>query len=186
MKRVVVTTGILLMLVSAGSKDLNAQRGYKEGADSTHIRRYDREMRFDKMRERGHQNDSLFVKRMHEGFAPGPGYRNMRADYRWNRSGMRNGMRPEPFDRMGMGFKGNDRYRIESLPDLTDKQKAEIFTLRQNQLNEMKKFRDELVTKMKLMREDNRKKILGILTDEQRKLLESEKAKPEPATPKVK
>ena len=83
---------------------------------------------------------------------------------------MRNGMHRGQADRWrpyGPGI-----MRIESILTLTDKQKQDIEALRQKQIEEMKKLRDEMSAKVKAMRENNRKAVLGLLTDEQKKQLE--------------
>jgi Spy/CpxP family protein refolding chaperone len=73
---------------------------------------------------------------------------------------------------------GPGRMMLESIPNVTEKQKKEISDLMTKQREEMTKFRDEMQTKMKEMRESHRKSILSILTDEQKKFIE-------PAAPKT-
>jgi hypothetical protein len=115
------------------------------------------------MRDGGQHGDSLFNRRMHEGFRPGP---------------------PPPFDRQGLRPFGSGGNRLESIANLTDKQKSEIAALRVIQQGEMKKFRDDIDVKMKTLREEHRKKMLGLLTEDQRKQLEP--AGIVPAAPKAK
>jgi len=90
--------------------------------------------------------------------------------------GMRGDFRNAPVCRMrndmNRGNMGRGRF-IENIPDLTETQKKEIGDLRQSNMEEMKKVREETYEKMKSMREANRSKILNILTEEQKKYLES-------------
>ena len=48
-------------------------------------------------------------------------------------------------------------------------------------MDEMIKFREETSAKMKSMQDANRNKVLNLLTDEQKKFLESGKVNPNPA-----
>jgi acyl transferase domain-containing protein len=58
MKKSVLITGILLMLISAGNMDLNAQKGIRAGNDTARIVRHDRELHLRQMRERDHKRES--------------------------------------------------------------------------------------------------------------------------------
>jgi hypothetical protein len=92
---------------------------------------------------------------------------------------MRQGMMP------GRQFMGEPRPGmriIETIPDLTDKQKKDIADLRVKQQEEMKKFREDMSAKMNTIREANKAKIMNLLTDEQKKYLEGNK----PAAPEKK
>ena len=134
------------------------------------------------MREMGRITDSMKMSGMRHDFDM-MNMRDMR--YRMYRDWMRPwgrfgfpppmyGMRGmDHMDHFGPGHFGVDRLRIESIPNLTDNQKKEIADLRQKHLNEMKKFRDEMAAKVKDIREAHRKDILNLLTDEQKKFLES-------------
>jgi hypothetical protein len=59
--------------------------------------------------------------------------------------------------------------------------------MQQKQMQEMDKYREEMSAKMQSMREANRTKIMSILTEEQKKFLESGPAVPQrpgmPANP---
>jgi hypothetical protein len=184
MKRAGQITGILLMLLLAGNTNLNAQRGMRGGMDTTRLNRPGRDAGMRQMRDGGQHGDSLFNRRMHEGFRPGPMHGNMRGQVPGHQFGMRKGMTPPPFDRQGLRPFGSGGNRLESIANLTDKQKSEIAALRVIQQGEMKKFRDDIDVKMKTLREEHRKKMLGLLTEDQRKQLEP--AGIVPATPKAK
>ena len=89
--------------------------------------------------------------------------------------GMRGmGMEPMAMDRMGRGQMGPGRI-IDNIPNLTDKQKKDIADLRLKQQDEMKKMRDS-----------NRTKILNLLTDEQKKFVESKTGSTNTAPAKAK
>ena len=73
---------------------------------------------------------------------------------------------------MAMGQMRHDRF-IDNIPNLTDAQKKEIADLHQKQMTEMNKLRQESFEKMKSLREANRSKMMNILTDDQKKWIES-------------
>jgi hypothetical protein len=85
--------------------------------------------------------------------------------------GMRRGM--GNIDHNGWGPMNTQRLMMESIPNVTEKQKQEIADLRIKQQDEMKMFREEMAAKMQTMRETHKKSLLNILTDEQKKFLES-------------
>lgn len=84
------------------------------------------------------------------------------------------------------GGRGHGEHMLESIPNITEKQKKDITDLQVKQQDEMKKFRDEMSAKMQSMRDSHRKNIMSILTDEQKKFIESKqpKATTPPATTK--
>jgi hypothetical protein len=67
---------------------------------------------------------------------------------------------------------------FENIPNLTDKQKQDIEELSKKQQNEMEKFRTEMQEKMKAIRESQRAKVMGLLTDEQKKWFDEKNPKP--------
>jgi Spy/CpxP family protein refolding chaperone len=68
---------------------------------------------------------------------------------------------------------GLARYMIESMPNVTEKQKKAFSDLMLKQQDEMKKFREETAAKMQSMRDSHRKNMMNLLTDEQKKFVES-------------
>lgn len=62
---------------------------------------------------------------------------------------------------------------LGSIPNVTEAQKKQITDLMTSQQAEMKKLREEMQTKMQALRETHRKSVLNILTDEQKKFVES-------------
>lgn len=108
--------------------------------------------------------------------------------------GMRSGMARKPGFRFSDGFgSGSVNHpefgplipglrRLETVPNLTEKQKKDIADLRQIHQDEMQKFREETAVSMKSMRDAHRKKLMDILTDEQKKYLEGNS----PTSPPIK
>jgi len=201
MKKMVKVTGIMVMLAATCTFSLNAQRGMRGMSDSTRMNMPGREMGMRQMMPPQVKRDSVFLKQMHANFRGGmrgigpvcgfgmhQGYRNdmrgMRGfqgdrndrrgmrDFPGDRFGMR-GMRDFSADRFGMRSAFDGRMRIESLLDLTEKQKTEIAVLRVKQQSEMKKLRDEFTAKMQAMGDDQRKKVTDLLTEDQKKKIES-------------
>ena len=160
MKKTLLITGILLMLVTAGNINLNAQGNMGVGPDSLRMNRPGREMNF---RQMGH-----------------------RGNFGMHQNGMRDHMNPDQFGLMGWGNAVPEKNRIEFIKSLTEKQKAELFDLVQQHREEMKKLHQEMFSKMKVLRENQRNAFLGILTDQQKKLIEPMPAKPNPGAPKEK
>jgi hypothetical protein len=103
------------------------------------------------------------------GWGPGPGFRGGMGPGRVNRQDF--GQRPGPAG-------------IESIPNLTDKQKKDIADLRQKQTAEVKKIREDSMTRIKTLQDEHRKKIMSLLTDEQKKYLEGIPGAPAPDTKK--
>jgi hypothetical protein len=197
MKRNLKFTGILLMLLIAGNISISAQRGNRSGAD---IKSPDRMTM---------SADTLKRHKMYDRAWAGPS----RMDHmqRFNNDhgmyGMGRGMGPgrrfgmgREFGPMGREFgpnrrdsisgrqSGPGRMMLESIPNVTEKQKKEISDLMVKQREEMTKFRNEMQAKMKEMRESHRNSMLNILTDEQKKFIEqgSSKTPTAPAAPAVK
>jgi hypothetical protein len=80
----------------------------------------------------------------------------------------------------GPGMMGNPVFgqqmqgmrRMESIPNLTDKQKKEIADLRSQQMEEMRKFSEDNMAKMQSMMAEHKKNLMNILTDDQKKYLD--------------
>jgi hypothetical protein len=89
-----------------------------------------------------------------------------------HRHGHPDGMRG--FDK---GGRGPGHYMLESIPNVTEKQKKDITDLKLKQQDEMKKFRDEMSSKMQAMRDSHKKSMMSILTEEQKKFIESKQIK---------
>lgn len=203
MKRIVKIAGILLMLLLAGNVTLSAQRGMRGMSDSTRMDRMKMGPGFGRM-QNGTRPDSMMMKRMKQRMAMdmgmGMGRMNHRGQFMTPRpmQGMRRGMgHGSQFDmRGGMGRMamngrgmrpmGPERMIMESVPNITEKQKKDIADLRLKQLDEMKKMRDEMMTKMKTFRESQRTKMLDLLTPEQKKFIESKSVNTTPAPPTAK
>jgi hypothetical protein len=123
-------------------------------------------------------------------FAPGHFRDSLRHSDALEFRGMRNGGR---FD-AGMGFRPGGRggfnqqspglARLENLPGITDKQKKDIIDLRFKQMAEMEKFRVDMQSKIQVMKEEQRKKLLELLTEDQKNLIEAGPQKPNANAPK--
>jgi hypothetical protein len=112
---------------------------------------------------------------MMRGMGRGPAY-GMRGMGRGPAYGMREGMRMMRTDSVRRQIPGGlPRFMLESIPNVTEKQKKAISDLMLKQQDEMKKFREETAAKMQSMRDTHRKNMTNLLTDEQKKFIESKK-----------
>jgi hypothetical protein len=180
MKKNVKLTGMLLMLILACSLSLSAQRGNRGTIDSIHMKVF--RMTSDTI-HRHAQGEWLNPYRM-RGMRPGTdvghmGKRGYFPDHdRMN--GMGQGKDRQSFADVGQGMRGFKRgghgpvdYKLESIPNVTEKQKKDIADLRQKQQEEMKIVRDDMSARMQAMRDSYKKSMMSILTDEQKKFIES-------------
>jgi hypothetical protein len=177
MKKSGKITGLVLMLVMAGTLTLTAQRGMQGG---NNFQRPGRDAGVRQGRE-AVKGDSAFVHGQGRGFAMGPG--NMMGGMPGHgfgpgmapgmRGNMRGGMRGE----MSPGFRQGGAL----IPNLTEKQIKDIEALRVKQQEEMTRFREENQKKIQTMRDENHKKFLELLTDDQKKALEAAAPKQLPA-----
>jgi len=115
---------------------------------------------------------------MMRGMGPGMRYGMMRGMDSRMGFGMMRGMGRMPLDSIGWIPMGQGRRILESIPNVTEKQKSQIEDLIKKQQDEMKKLREEMTAKMKSMMASHRKDILNILTDEQKKFIKSGEVKP--------
>lgn len=173
-------TVILLALLLAGSFSLNAQRGGRGmRADSAEMNRMRMEQRqipmmmqhpdSMKMGDMRHCMASVQMDQMGRFMCP----------CMMRRPGM--GMMCHGMQRPGMEMNGAPAMRIiDNIPNLTEKQKKDIADLKQKQLDEMQKFRNEMQVKIKEMRESQRSKVMSLLTDEQKKWFEANAPVPAP------
>jgi hypothetical protein len=167
MKTTVKIAGLLLIILLAFSETLNAQRGMRGDG-----------MRRDSVRTREFRPDRAPGR-----MAPGAQFNGPR-----HLNGMRYGMGPGPMagtgrgsgfsNRNGWGPISSGRLINESLPNVTEKQKKDIADLQLKQQEEMKKLREETSGKVQNLRDAHKKAIENLLTDEQKKYIESKQAKP--------
>lgn len=189
MKRSVTLIGVLLMLLMVGNGCRFINSGRKDKTEHSKMIKHNKKMEFRQMRG---MNDMRGGMRMGQGrmvrggemmgrppvngmrkFTPqGPNGRMRGNNWSMPMDGMRRGMGPMGFDRQANRQMGPGRL-MANIPNLTDKQKKEIADLRLKQMDEMKKFRDESAAKMKSMSEANKAKMMNLLTDEQKKFIES-------------
>lgn len=186
MKTTVRIIMMMLALFMAGSCIMHAQRGMRGMiTDSVRMGRPG-----DRMMQMRHMNmppDSMRMNMM------GNHMKRMRIDdAMWHvpmypphsRFGMRSGMAWNPgyrfrgsfgpgfFSPLEFGPQALGLRRLETIPNLSDKQKKDIADLQQMHQSEMQKFREETAANMKSMRDAHMKKVMDLLTDEQKKYLE--------------
>jgi hypothetical protein len=94
--------------------------------------------------------------------------RGMRQDY-----GMRRSYGPMQRDSISRRQFGPAGMILGSMPNVTEAQKKQITDLMTKNQAEMKKLREENQAKMQALRDAHRKSILNVLTDEQKKFVES-------------
>jgi hypothetical protein len=199
MKRTVQLTGILLVLLLACNMPLSAQRGMRGGTDTTRMKHM--WMASDSLNRHGMGNRTWMERGRMDQMRQFTDHRNMFGMGRGMDMGMGRGMRPGMGRGMrpGMGFdmrRGNrpmwgdsissrqfgpGMMMLGSIPNVTEKQKKEITDLMTKQRDEMKKLREEIQTRMKALRDSHRKSILSILTDEQKRFIESRSENLSPA-----
>jgi hypothetical protein len=89
--------------------------------------------------------------------------------------GMMRGMGRMPMDSIGFMPFGPGRRLLESIPNVTDNQKKQMEDIIKKRNDDLKKLREETFSKMKDIVAANRKEMLNVLTDDQKKFLESER-----------
>jgi hypothetical protein len=170
MKRSGKLMGLLLLLLIAGNGSLSAQRGMRGMTDSTRMNRtgMGKMNRMDLFigpeRMNGMRGNHMQV--------PMHGMRGMDRMAPMHRMGSQQMTGTMDINRMNQGA-GPFRLMMESMPDVTEKQKKDMADLMQKQQAEMKKMKEEISARMKSMRENHRNQMMGILTPEQKKFIES-------------
>ena len=91
--------------------------------------------------------------------------------------GMRRGMGSMPGDSTGWMSMAPGRRMLESIPNVTENQKKQITELMTKHQDELKKLQEEMSSKMQSLMDSHKKDILNILTDEQKKYIESARGK---------
>jgi hypothetical protein len=193
MKTTVKLAGLILMILLSFSVTLNAQRGMRGMTDSTRMDRMKMGPGLGRMQNRPGP-DSVMMKRMHQNMminmGPGMGVGRMgqrgqfmtpgmgRGMGRGNGPGVRGGMQQMPVNGMGIRPVGPERMIMGSLPNVTEKQKKDMADLKLKQQEEMKKFREETSAKMQSLRDSHNKAMMNLLTEEQKKFIESKQVKP--------
>jgi hypothetical protein len=163
MKRNLTIIGLLLVLLIAGTACHNIRRERRDIRESGKmirmkidykLRRYREMYGMHRMMGRGMRNG--FMRSM----GPRMGY------------GMMRGMDRMPNDSIGWMPMNPGRRMLESIPNVTENQKKQIEDLTKKNMDEIKKLREEMFSKMQGIRDSQRKEVLNILTDEQKKFLE--------------
>lgn len=159
---------MMLVLFLAGSSVINAQRGMRGMmADSVRM---------------GRKGDNNMHMRHIAMYPPQRGYRMSPYMNRNPGYGFKDGFRADTVNYPGFGPRRHGLMRLETIPNLTDKQKKDITDLQLKHRTEMEKFREETAATVKSMRDTNMKKIMDLLSDEQKKYLEENS----PGSPPVK
>jgi hypothetical protein len=110
-----------------------------------------------------------------------PGMRNgMAGMHQGMGIGMWRGMGNMQGDSTGWMPMGPGRRMMESIPNVTENQKMQIADLIKKHQDEMKKLQEEMSSKMKSLMDSHKKDMLNILTDEQKKFIESGRGKSTP------
>lgn len=110
-----------------------------------------------------------------------PGMRNGRVGMRQGMGmGMWRGMGNMQGDSTGWMPMGPGRRMLESIPNVTENQKNQITELMKKHQDEMKKLQEEMSSKMQSLMDSHKKDMLNILTDEQKKYIESGREKSYP------
>jgi hypothetical protein len=183
MKRVGTIIGLLLLLLIAGSGCHYARhdRGIKDSVKMIRMR-----MGQKRMGRKGQFMEHFPMHGMRGGM--GQGMRNgmMRGMGHGMGFGMMRGMGQMPIDSIGWMPMGPGTRMLESIPNVTENQKKQIEDLIKKQQDEMKKLREEMSAKMKILMDSHRKNVLDILTDEQKKFIESRSGNTSPSPEKIK
>jgi hypothetical protein len=194
MKRRNTIIGLLLVILVAGNGCHNIRHNRNEMRDSAKIERMGQNFRHYRRMQgmpgrmaqgmrpgmMGDMGPSMGMKRGmgRRGMMPGMG--------QGMGMGMMRGMGRMPMDSIGWMPMGPGRRMMESIPNVTENQKKQITDLIRKRQDEMKKLREEMSSKFQSLMESNRKDMLNILTDEQKKFIESERGKSSPNQEKEK
>jgi hypothetical protein len=183
MTRNVKLIGILLLLLIAGSGCRFMHRDLKEKMERAQIKRHANLTTRRQMNHGGRYMYNAPMNGRRGAFGQGA-MRGMRGDMQMPMYGMGRGRGQMGMNFMGRGPMGPGNM-IGRIPNLTEKQRKDIADLRQKEMDEMLKFREETSVKVQDMREAYRKKIMNLLTEEQKKFLESGAAVPNPPPAQV-
>jgi hypothetical protein len=171
MKRNYTIIGLLVLLLTAGSachRTWHDRRGMNDSGRMIRMRMthgwmgYRRHfMRHSPMQ--GMQGNMGFG--MMKGMDHGMGFSAMR------------GMGRMPMDSIGRMPMAPGIRVLESIPNVTENQKKQIEDLMKKNQEDMKKLREEMSSKMQSLMDSHRKEVLNVLSDDQKKYMESEHGK---------
>jgi len=177
MKRSSTIIGLLLVILIAGNGCHNIRNEKRDIKENGKMIR----MRVGQMFRHNRAMPDMHG-RMFQGMRPGmmgemgPGMRNGMAGMRRGMGmgmGMRRGigsMRGDSTEWMPMG---PGRRMLESIPNVTENQKNQITELMKKHQDEMKKLQEEMSFKMQSLMDSHKKDMLNILTDDQKKFIET-------------
>ena len=174
MKRVGTITGLLLLLLLLTNGCNNERDGRRDINDSGRTTRIGQNFRQGRMMPGIHgKMDQGIRNGMMRGMGQGINQGRMRGIRPGMRSGLTGPMRRMPMDSIGWMPMGPGRRMLASIPNVTETQKKQISDLIKKHQDEMKKIREEMNVKMRDLRDSQKKDMLNILTDEQKKFIES-------------
>jgi hypothetical protein len=171
MKKNRTILGLLLVILIAGNGCHSERHSRRDIKDSSEIMVMDHSFRHHREMQgmRGSMDQGMRNGMMRN---MGPGMERMG---RFGHGmGMMRGMGRMSIDSIGRMPAGPGRRMLESIPNVSVSQKKMLEDLIKKQQDEMKKFREEMFAKMQDLRAAHRKDVLNILTEEQKKFLESE------------
>lgn len=149
MKRLLKLSGLVLIIALTAASCQNSGRRFESRFDHYRMRRHENAMDFRNMRNMNNMGSRRGLN-MRPGWMTGRGQGNM-----------------------GPGFNRQGMMRYNNIPGLTDQQRKELADLRLKHMQEMDKLREETFAKFQDLRASDRKEMMGILTPEQQKYLES-------------
>jgi hypothetical protein len=187
MRRSSTILGLLLVILIAGNGCHNIRQDRRDINENEKMLRMRMSQIFRHNREMPGMHGRMFpgnrtgmMRCMHPGMGMmrgmRPGMRNRMAGMHQD-MGMWRGEGSLPGDSIGWMPIGPGRRMLESIPNVTENQKKQITDLINKHHEEMKKLREEMFSKMQNLMDSNKKDMLTILTDEQKKYIESGKVK---------
>ena len=181
MKATVKLTGLLLVILLAFGGTLNAQRGMRGNgmrSDSLRTREFRNDNGPGRMMPGAHLNGQRQMNGMRNGIGTGMGMGMGMGMGHGLMAGMGMGRGMGNINNNGRGPMASGRLITESLPNVTEKQKKDMADLQLKHQEEMKKLREESSAKMQSLRDAHNNAVLNLLTDEQKKYIESRQVKP--------
>jgi hypothetical protein len=182
MKRIGTLLGLMLVILLAGSGCHRArtEKGDMRDPEKVAGMRMNHDMGMHWMKGNNRHNMRDGMRR-----GMGPGMDNMIGMRQGMEPGMMNRMGRMPMDSLGWTPAGPGRRMLESIPNVTENQKKQIKDLMMKHQEEMKKIREEMNSKMQSLMEAHRKDMLNIMTEEQKKYIESDRNKTIPLPDKT-
>ncbi len=167
MKKILTAIGLMIVLTLAGTSCRNTGHD-RDLRDSGRMIRMRMGQAF-----RHHRN----MPEMRGMMGRGMRFGMMRGMHHGMGPGMMSGMGRMPMDSIGFMPFGPGRRLLESIPNVTENQKKQMEDIIKKRNDDLKKLREDTFSKMKDIVAADRKEMLNVLTDDQKKFLESERGK---------